>query len=443
MLGTISMSHANLGEDDQKKDDNTTTPSATILSMSIFDEATIAIMLSASIFALADLRSLAYKNVLSENDAKEILKLPISRRRMKELEQKHHKHVKKFKSRDFTANTDRITEYYYLPDSAIIHHIGDDRAHEGECVYYIGRGYFRKVIVLTFRGTVSKNDLIQDFKLMVAKVPNPVREEEGQPDEVGIHLGFRSFVSYGGKYKRKGENLPHKAVSKLETILEQLRDMKRQFPDDSIFITGHSLGGALGLITALAVCADPFLTSVPSDAPHGYVPVTCYTIANPKPGDGDFCNALEHLERTKKLRCCVIHNTWDIIPMLSTNVAGLHSGFWHPGWRILLYKDRCEIGRSRASKALLQEEADNPQCACVCCRCCCCRRQDSQAMWTGMPIGFNVIKAARNMTKERLSKHNHREYLKRLMEQESHFRQIKLDELYREHIWDDTSSKQS
>mmetsp|Transcript_31126 Transcript_31126/g.75222 ORF Transcript_31126/g.75222 Transcript_31126/m.75222 type:complete len:417 (-) Transcript_31126:511-1761(-) len=410
--------------------------------MSIFDEAFVAVLVSASIFALADLRNLAYDNVLSEEDAKEILELPITRRRMKELEQKHRRHVEKFKTRDFTSNTDRHINRFSLPDSTDVHYIGDDHARQ-ECVHYIGRSLERGAIVLAFRGTASSNDLRQDFKLMVAKVPNPIWGEEGQPDKVGIHRGFRTFVCYGRKDKESEEMEPsvHKGVSKLEVILRQLRAMKSEYPNDWIYITGHSLGGALALITALAVCADPSLASIPSDAPPGYVPVTCYAVGNPKPGDGDFCNAMEHLERTKKLRCCVIHNTWDIIPMLSTNLSGSHSGFWHPGWRVLVYKDRCEIGRSRAKKALLQEEAANPQCSCPCCRCCCCRRQDSQAMWSGIPAGLKINKATNNSTKERISKHNHRVYLQRLAEQESYLRKIELDDLYCEHMWDETSQE--
>lgn len=162
--------------------------------------------------------------------------------------------------------------------------------------------------------------------------------------------------------------------------------------------------------------------------------MTCHTVGNPKPGDGDFCHAIEYLEQAKQLRCCVIHNTWDVVPMLAMNMKGTHAGFWHPGWKILLYKDRCEIGRSRSPLSKFHEDAEHAQCSCSSCRCCCCRRQSSEAMWT-KPKGFNVIKAAKSMSKRRVNTHNHREYLERLLLQQNYLRKLTLNELYEDEVW--------
>lgn len=436
--------------------------------LSIFDEATEATLVSASVFALTDLRGLARKKLISDQDAKEVLKLPMTVTRMKYLQEKHKKLLEALKSQDFVKNVQAYCDRFHVPVSTEVHYVGDESS-DTECVHYIGRNNYRGHILLCFRGSVTTNDWIQDFKLMISKVPNPLRDVEGQPDTVGIHRGFRNFITYdkslpklGGPVKdytlpatrssssieatseepgeitqsTPGPTNPRthfKALSKMEVIVKELQAMKKKYPYDPIFICGHSLGGALALITALQVCADRILGELPVDAPPGTCPVTCYTVGNPKPGDGDFRNAMEYMERTKKLRCVVIHNAWDVIPMLAVNASRSASGFWHPGWKILLYKDRCEIGRGREATARLQEEAENPQFACSCCRCCCCRQQDSTAMWNN-PEGFNALRAAKNMRKRRINTHDHREYLDRLIFQQKYLRGLQLNDLY-EDMW--------
>jgi hypothetical protein len=208
--------------------------------------------------------------------------------------------------------------------------------------------------------------------------------------------------------------------TKIQIIVKQLRALKEKYPSDCIYITGHSLGGALSLIAALSVATDRILSSMPEDTPPDITPVTCITLGNPKPGNRAFSNALCHLERTKKLRCLCIHNTLDIVPMTPPqNAMNRDGGFWHPGFRLLLYKHRFELGRSHALKPEVRKIGT-----------CDCR---TRSQWSP-PKGLSLAKAAKNMTRQRINRHSYREYLERLWAQETSLSSVSLNDLYHE-IW--------
>jgi len=101
-----------------------------------------------------------------------------------------------------------------------------------------------------------------------------------------------------------------KNKSRLERILDEIRDIQRQYDDYRIYIAGHSLGGALGLLTALEVAVR-----------FGKVgqPVTFVGIGNPRAGTEGFRDAVEVLEQEGKMRCISIHGHYDIVPMLPSS----------------------------------------------------------------------------------------------------------------------------
>jgi hypothetical protein len=431
--------------------------------LNVFTEAVESTLASASVFALADLRGVARNKLLSKVDADEVLKLPIDAIKFRELRTKHIEHWQKFKDKDFLDNADQYKIKHNVTDAnLVVDYVGDENSNK-ECVHLIGHEPRRKAIVCVFRGSVTLSDWVEDAKIMLGRVPNPLSHVEGQTETVGIHLGFRNYIHGANKkmqislsrsLKKVGTRMlgsgdeegssEQTPLCRMDLVLEQLRELKKRFPSYSIYVQGHSLGGALSLIATLAIASDPILSQLPPDSPPGLTPVTVIAVGNPKPGDGDFCRAMEYLERNKKLRCCVIHNTYDVVPMLATNVARLDSGFWHPGWRLLLHKNRSEWGRGNGIKSEHQEEELLSDRSTEAVEVGCCgfptkrQRKDNKSPWN-IPVGFNPIVAAKNMTQQRMNKHNHREYLERLLRQEDQLRKVQLNDFY-ETMWGDAEA---
>jgi Lipase (class 3) len=427
--------------------------------LTLFNEAMESTMASVSVFAVVALREIARKGLLSDVDAKEVLQLPMDGLRFRQLKDKHFEHWQKIKSGDIFSQIDAYKEKSGLSGlNVVLEYIGDENASK-ECVHYIGYEHTRKCIICVFRGSITMQDWIQDAQLILDRVPNPIKDIDGQPEAIGVHRGFAAYI-HGAKNKSvmglltagtrsHSQSVDPETPSRIDTILQELRTLKTRFPSYKIYIQGHSLGGALSLIAALSIAADPVLAQMPLDSAPGSVPVTCITLGNPKPGDGDFCRALECLERDKKLRCCVIHNTYDVVPMLAANVTGSDRGFWHPGWRILLYKGRFEWGRSRGDTSAYQtithkghnserdeggERDEEEEMVDVGCSCRPKKRPSIvQSLWQ-VPESFHPIQAAKNMSKERLNRHDHREYLARLLAQEDELQKLKMDDFYQE-MW--------
>lgn len=107
----------------------------------------------------------------------------------------------------------------------------------------------QKIAVLAFRGTEKK---LKDIKADVQATLNPVPHKGG---EVPVHSGYyRQFASLKDELEKE-----------LNTLAAQ---------NYQIFITGHSLGGALAILTV------KFLASDSSGA--------CYTFGSPPVGTGTF-----------------------------------------------------------------------------------------------------------------------------------------------------------
>jgi predicted lipase len=75
-------------------------------------------------------------------------------------------------------------------------------------------------------------------------------------------------------------------TSKFDQILKNLYELLMKHPDYKIYVTGHSLGGALSHLLAFKLAAL-------EDSRINQQPITCLTIASPRVGNLDFRRAFQ------------------------------------------------------------------------------------------------------------------------------------------------------
>ena len=120
---------------------------------------------------------------------------------------------------------------------------------------------------------------------------------------------------------------------RLDKILEEIEDLLKQNEGYKLYITGHSLGGALGLLTALEA-GTRFGTPA--------LPVTFVGIANPRGGTEAFRDAITILEKESKLRCICVHGHLDLVPMIPASPPNTKKSrrFCQSGIELVLESDK-------------------------------------------------------------------------------------------------------
>ena len=188
--------------------------------------------------------------------------------------------------------------------------------------------------------------------------------------------------------------------SKIDVILDQVQEVLDLYPDYKLYITGHSLGGALALLTSVEA-------SVRFATPE--IPVTCVTIANPRVGDNRFRGAIQALERAKKLRCATVHNFLDLVPSMPNRICRgdfcRPNKFCMPGIQLILKKHSFTTTyHSEINDTKLEEFQDEFRRMLIVLFCCCRMAQQ----------------------------HNYRTYLDRLVAQKEILSKLFLNDLYKE-----------
>jgi hypothetical protein len=354
---------------------------ATVANPTLYSETYSMTFVSSAIFAMADVREAARSGKI---DAPEVIALPVkvplisaAFLRNTDVLQRHMKKadfdflLALTKALDSKETIDgKLLQLAYR--NATIHYFGDDDS-KTESVYVLIRNPYMRRILLCFRGSITITDWIKDAKVLVGNIENPLHIRPDQPAELGVHLGFREYlysesrngsmnaindnvmnaVRYLGRGSSRGtdadvsgsatstgqasatsESPVEKQCSRLSRIIQELTDLRVGNEDYSIYVTGHSLGGALALLTSLEVAAL-----------FGRVgnPVTFVGVGNPRAATVGFRGAVETLEREGKMRCLGVHNKADIVPMIPTSTLGNKRQFCQVGFEMLLDDGKCEM----------------------------------------------------------------------------------------------------
>mmetsp|Transcript_10898 Transcript_10898/g.23624 ORF Transcript_10898/g.23624 Transcript_10898/m.23624 type:complete len:638 (-) Transcript_10898:157-2070(-) len=245
-------------------------------------------------------------------------------------------------------------------ESSVITAIGDVK-NEEELVYAVGINPVEERITVIFRGSATKADFVTDAKISIVRAPDPRRfngattDGDGADDggDVGIHQGFYEYL-FGepdGRPSKYAEIMRH-----INGLLEEKPARKKY----KLYVTGHSLGGALS--TLFGFYAAGSSSALP-------LPVTVVSVASPRVGNVDFARTFVEMESRGLIRHLRIANHQDPVTLgptvsskralalsakvfsplgyLALVVTGNAEGgeeevYYHTGMKMKLFKDNCD-----------------------------------------------------------------------------------------------------
>ena len=185
----------------------------------------------------------------------------------------------------------------YAPNGKVMEFIDDKQT---DFQAGITKSDAKKRLVVVFRGTESNTDWLYDFLIC----------KHNYKDNIRIHSGFHRQLFSNSNY--------FKLTSCLSNLLRT-----DEYKDYSVYVTGHSLGGALatmyGYFLSKELCHND---------------VTVVSFASPRVGNEDF---RQDFDNQKNLKCYRVTNNRDIVtatPMMY---------YKHVGINIHLTNNQCQI----------------------------------------------------------------------------------------------------
>ncbi|KAK1428994.1 hypothetical protein QVD17_11193 [Tagetes erecta] len=168
----------------------------------------------------------------------------------------------------------------------------------------IWRDLARNRLVVAFRGTeqVKWKDLRTDLMLVPAGL-NPERIGGDFKEEVQVHSGFL------GAY----DSVRTRIISLIKTAIGYKDDDADQVSKWHVYVTGHSLGGALATLLALELSSSQL-------AKRGAISVTMYNFGSPRVGNKKFADVYN--QKVKDSWRVVNHR--DIIPSVPRLMGYCH-----------------------------------------------------------------------------------------------------------------------
>ncbi|KAG9446803.1 hypothetical protein H6P81_012931 [Aristolochia fimbriata] len=168
----------------------------------------------------------------------------------------------------------------------------------------IWRDNLCKRLVVSFRGTEQTKwkDLLTDLMLVPAGL-NPERIGGDFTQELQVHSGFLNAY----------DSVKNRIISLIKSSIGFTEDAAVSAPKWHVYVTGHSLGGALATILTLELCSSPM-------ARLGVISVTMYNFGSPRVGNRRFVEVYN--EKVKDSWRVVNHR--DIIPTVPRLMGYCH-----------------------------------------------------------------------------------------------------------------------
>jgi len=156
---------------------------------------------------------------------------------------------------------------------------------------FVARDDRRREIVVAFRGSHELAHMVTDGNLVLIPLVSHGIEKN---NTAFVHAGF--LISYN---------------SVRAVVVRVVRDQLLAFPNHTVVISGHSMGGALASIAALSVKSN-----LPSAA------VLLFTYGQPRTGDAAYADLVEDIVGRDKIFRAV--HTWDGVPTMVPETLGYH-----------------------------------------------------------------------------------------------------------------------
>jgi len=211
------------------------------------------------------------------------------------------------------------------------------------CVYGVVRDRKHKRIIVTFRGSQPPDFSTRDWRtnlnarLAKLKTPRLIKDKmEGKlRKEVMVHKGFHDYLF--SNTLLKGEQRYDKIIDDIKPLVEE---------GYKVYVTGHSLGGALATMFSFKLAGEKRLPWLPK-------PVTCISYAAPLGGTSDYRTAFEELEKEGLLRHLRINNEEDLVPATPPFSLGFRRRYFkHVGINLRLKKKGFEMIHSSKGRGL-------------------------------------------------------------------------------------------
>lgn len=169
-------------------------------------------------------------------------------------------------------------------------------------------------IVISFRGTFNSANWIQDLDFWSMPYPHPACGEL-----CAIHRGF--YKAY---------------ASVRDQLVEDVLSLHAQYPTYSLFITGHSLGGAIAVLCAIEFTTWNLPRNTTGEAmahhePTHLMPVELYTFGEPRVGNVYFTNwSTTVLSEERQFRVTHARDPVPHLPPRSWGYVHVPQEHWYP-----------------------------------------------------------------------------------------------------------------